>query len=92
MASGNVEDVASNPSFTFSNPIVAAGDGKVNLTDATTGTFTYTPPFASFFGLVQVTYTVTDGANTTTGNVIINVEQTIQPQDDGPIGQWRASP
>ena len=42
------------------------------------------PP--SFFGVVQVTYTVTDGANNTAnGDVIINVEQTIQPKDDGPI-------
>ena len=55
------------------------------ITDATTGALTYTPPFSSFFGLVQVTYTVTDGTNTTTGTVIINVEQTIQPKDDGPI-------
>ncbi len=68
------------------NLIVGPGDGTVELTDATTGTLTYTPPSASFFGLVQVTYTVTDGAkNTATGNVIINVEQTIQPEDDGPI-------
>ena len=86
VASGNVQDVASNPSYTFSNLIVAPGDGTVQLTDATTGTFTYAPRLPSFFGVVQVTYTVTDGAsNTASGNVIINVEQTIQPQDDGPI-------
>ena len=86
VASGNVQDIAANPSYTFSNLIVAPGDGTVQLTDATTGTLTYTPPSASFFGVVQVTYTVTDGANNSaSGNVIINVEQTIQPKDDGPI-------
>jgi len=86
VASGNVRDISSNPSYTFSNPIVAPGDGTVQLTNATTGALTYTPPSASFFGVVQVTYTVTDGANNSaSGNVIINVEQTIQPKNDGPI-------
>jgi len=86
VASGNVEDIVSTPSYTFSNPTVAPGVGTIQLTNATTGALTYTPPFASFFGVVQVTYTVTDGANNTaSGNVIINVEQTIQPRNDGPI-------
>ncbi len=86
VASGNVQDIAGTPSYTFSNLIVAPGDGTVKLTGATTGAFTYTPPSASFFGVVQVNYTVTDGAHdTASGNVIINVEQTIQPKADGPI-------
>ncbi len=85
VASGNVQDIASNPSYTFSNLIVAPGDGTVQFTNTTTGALTYTPPSASFFGVVQVTYTVTDGANSASGDVIINVEQTIQPRNDGPI-------
>jgi Bacterial Ig domain/Cadherin-like domain len=86
VASGNVEDISANPSYTFSKVTVAPGDGTVKLTDVTTGAFIYTPPSASFFGVVQVAYTVTDGAsNTASGNVIINVEETIQPQNDGPI-------
>ncbi len=93
VASGNVEDVSSNPSYTFSNPIVAPGDGTVQLTSTTTGALTYTPPFASFFGVVQVTYTGSDGANNTAnGNVIINVEQTIQPRNDGPISAVAGRP
>jgi hypothetical protein len=86
VASGNVEDISSNPSYTFSDPIVAPGDGMVTLTSASTGALTYTPPSTTFFGLVQVTYTVTDGAShSASGNVLINVEQTIQPKNDGPI-------
>ena len=85
VASGNVQDVATNPSYTFSNAIDGPGDGSVAITDAATGAFTYTPPFASFFGLVQISYTVTDGTNMATGTVSINVEQTIQPKNDGPI-------
>ncbi len=93
VASGNVQDIASNPSYTFSKPIVAPGDGTVQLTSATTGTLTYTPPFASFFGVVQVTYTVTDGASdSATGTVIINVVQTIQPTNDGPIAAVAGRP
>ncbi len=86
VASANVQDIAGTPSYTFSNLTVAPGDGTATFTNATTGAFTYTPPSASFFGVVQVNYTVTDGANNTaSGNVIINVEQTIQPKNDGPI-------
>ncbi len=93
VASGNVQDVAVNPSYEFSNPIVAAGDGIVELTSATAGTFTYTPPCASFFGLVQVSYTVTDAAlHSTDGNILINVEQTIRPKDDGPLSAVAGSP
>jgi hypothetical protein len=81
-----VQDVAASPVYTFSNPVVPPGDGTIELTDATAGTFTYTPPSATFFGLVQVTYTVTDGAmNSTSGDILINVEQTIRPKNDGPI-------
>ena len=43
-------------------PDVGPGDGTVKLTNVATGAFTYTPPSGSFFGVVQVTYTVTDGA------------------------------
>ena len=86
VASGNVQDIAGTPSYTFSNLSVAPGDGTVAFTSATTGAFTYTPPSASFFGVVQVNYTVTDAAtNTASGTVVINVEQTIQPKNDGPI-------
>ena len=86
VASGNVQDVVEQSIIHFLEPDCRSRRRQVELTDATTGALTYTPPSASFFGLVQVTYTVTDGAkNTATGNVIINVEQTIQPQDDGPI-------
>jgi hypothetical protein len=86
VASGNVQDISPNPSYSFSDPVVAPGDGTVHITDATTGALTYTPPSQTFFGLVQVTYTVTDGANNTaSGTVVINVEQTIQPKNDGPI-------
>jgi hypothetical protein len=86
VASGNVEDIAAAPTFTFSNPVVPPGDGTIQLVNATLGTFTYTPPSATFFGLVQVGYTVTDGAiNTAAGSIIINVQQTIQPKNDGPI-------
>jgi hypothetical protein len=86
VTSGNVQDIATNPSYTFSHLIVAPGDGMVQLESATTGALTYTPPSETFFGLVQVTYTVTDGSNNSaSGNVIINVEETIQPKNDGPI-------
>jgi large repetitive protein len=85
VASGNIQDVASDPSYTFSNAIVGPGDGSVAITDATTGALTYTPPFASFFGLVQITYSVTDGTHTTMGTVDVDVEETMQPKDDGPI-------
>ena len=87
VASGNVQDIASNPSYTFSNLIVAPGDGMVQLTSATTGALTYTPPSASFFGLVQVTYTVTDGANNSaTGNVV------HQCRTDDPAKERRPDP
>jgi hypothetical protein len=86
VASQNVQDISSNPSYTFSNLMVPAGDGMAAFTSTTTGAFAYTPPFSSFFGLVQLTYTVADGAgNSASGTVVINVEQTIQPQNDGPI-------
>jgi hypothetical protein len=86
VAGGNVQDISPSPSYTFSDPFIAPGDGTVHLTNATTGAFSYTPPSSSFFGVVQVTYTVTDGAtNTASGTVVINVEQTIQPKNDGPI-------
>jgi large repetitive protein len=93
VASGNVQDISSNPSYAFSNLIVAPGDGTAQLTNTTTGALTYTPPSDSFFGVIQVTYTVTDGAkNSASGNVIINVEQTIQPQNDGPISAVAGTP
>src|SRR5262249_13933371 len=61
-------------------------DGMAEFTSTTTGALTYIPPFPSFFGLVQVTYTVTDGAgHSASGAVVINVEETIQPGNDGPI-------
>jgi hypothetical protein len=83
---GNVKDISNSATYTFSNPIVAAGDGTVKFTNATTGTLTYTPPSVTFFGVVQVTYTVTDAAhNAASGSVIINVEETIRPSNDGPI-------
>jgi large repetitive protein len=86
VASGNVQDVASQPSYTFSDLIVAPGDGTAQFTSTTTGALTYSPPSTTFFGVVQLTYTVTDGAsNSATGSVLINVEQTIQPKNDGPI-------
>jgi hypothetical protein len=86
VASGNVQDIAGNPSYTFSNLVIAPGDGTAQFTNTTTGALTYTPPSTSFFGVVQVAYTVTDAAsNSASGNVIINVEQTIQPKNDGPI-------
>ena len=86
VASGNVQDISPSPLYTFSDPVIAPGDGTVHLTDATTGTFTYSPPSPSFFGVVQVTYTVTDAdKNTASGTIVINIEQTIQPRNDGPI-------
>jgi len=86
VASNNVQDVSGNPSYTFSKLMVPPGDGTAQFTDTTTGALTYTPPFSSFFGIVQVTYTVSDGAgNSANGDVVINVEQTIQPENDGPI-------
>ena len=54
VADGNVKDIASHPTYTFSKPVIAPGDGSVQFTNATTGTLTYTPPSASFFGVVQV--------------------------------------
>ncbi|MFI5458881.1 MAG: tandem-95 repeat protein [Isosphaerales bacterium] len=86
VASKNVQDVSSNPSYTFSSLTAPPGDGTAQFTDTTTGALTYTPPFSSFFGIVQVTYTVSDGTgNSAGGDVLINVEQTIQPENDGPI-------
>lgn len=86
VASGHVEDVAGSPVYTFSNLMVAPGDGTVKLTNAASGAFTYTPPSDSFFGVVQVSYTVTDGAlHSASGSVVINVEETIRPASDGPL-------
>jgi hypothetical protein len=86
VASGDVQDVNSNPAFTFSNPVIAPGNGTAQFTNTTTGALTYTLPSSSFFGVVQVGYTVADGAgNSTSGEIVINVEQTIQPKNDGPI-------
>jgi hypothetical protein len=86
VASQNVQDVSINPSYTFSKLMVPAGDGMAVFTSTTTGALTYTPPFSSFFGLVQLAYTVTDSAgHSASGAVEINVEQTIQPRNDGPI-------
>jgi hypothetical protein len=86
VASENVQDISSQASYTFSNLHVPNGDGTASFTSTTTGALTYTPPSASFFGLVQLTYTVTDGGgNSASGAVVINVEQTIQPGNDGPL-------
>ena len=86
VASGNVEDVSATPSYTFSNLVVPTGDGTAAFNNTTAGTLTYTPPSPTFFGVVQATYTVTDGAgHSASGSIVINVEQTIQPQDDGSL-------
>jgi hypothetical protein len=86
VASQNVQDIASNPSYTFSNLELPIGDGMAVFTSTATGALTYTPPSFSFFGLVRLTYRVEDGAgNSANGAVVINVEQTIQPANDGPI-------
>ncbi len=93
VADGNVKDIASNPTYTFSKPVIAPGDGTVQFINATTGTLTYTPPSTSFFGVVQVAYTVTDGAlHSASGTVIINVEETIRPKNDGPIAAVAGTP
>ena len=92
VASDNVLDITSTPSYTFSNLVVAPGDGTAQFTNTTTGALTYTPPSSAFFGVVQVTYAVTDGANSTSGDVVINVEQTIQPRNDGPISAAMGRP
>ena len=62
-----------NPTYTFSKPVVAPGDGTVSNLDPATGDFTYTAPDAAFTGIVPVNYTVSDGTNSTTGNVSIVV-------------------
>jgi hypothetical protein len=86
VGSKNVQDVSSQASYTFSNLIVPPGDGTAAFTSTATGALTYTPPSSSFFGLVQLTYTVTDGGgNSASGTIVINVEQTIQPGNDGPL-------
>jgi hypothetical protein len=86
VASQNVQDVSSQSSYTFSNLKVPTGDGTAAFSSTATGALTYTPPTSSFFGLVQLTYTVKDGAgNSASGAVVINVEQTIQTGNDGPI-------
>jgi hypothetical protein len=86
VASQNVQDVSSQPSYTFSNLTVPTGDGTATFSSTTTGALTYAPPSSSFFGLVQLTYSVKDGAgNSASGAVVINVEQTIQTGNDGPI-------
>ncbi len=86
VTSGNVADVSATPSYTFSNLVVPVGDGTAAFTNTTTGTLTYTPPSPTFFGVVQATYTVTDGdSHSASGSIVINVEQTIQPQPDGSL-------
>ncbi len=86
VASGHVQDVASDSTYSFSNLMIGPGDGTVKLTNAASGAFTYTPPSGSFFGVVQVTYAVTDGTlHSASGSVIINVEETIRPGNDGPL-------
>ena len=69
-----IHDVATNPSYTFSNPIVPSGDGAISALDPATGSFTFTAPNASFQGVVPAQYTVSDGTNITTGIVSIVVE------------------
>jgi hypothetical protein len=86
VSSNSVQDISSNPSYTFSDPVVPPGDGSAQFTNATTGVLSYDPPFSSFFGVAQVTYTVTDGAaNVAKGTIVIDVQQTIRPANDGPI-------
>jgi hypothetical protein len=86
VASQNVQDISSNPSYTFSDLVVPTGDGTAEFTSTTTGALSYAPPSTSFFGLVQLTYTVTDGAgHSASGAVVINVVQTIRPGNDGLI-------
>ena len=85
VTSGNVVDVSATLSYTFSDLVVPTGDGTAAFTDPSKGTLTYAPS-STFFGVVQATYTVTDGdGHSASGSIVINVEQTIQPQDDGSL-------
>lgn len=68
-----IHDVGTNPSYLFSNPTVPAGDGTISNLSASTGSFTYTAPSATFTGVVPVQYSVSDNTNSTTGNVSIVV-------------------
>jgi hypothetical protein len=75
-----IHDVSTNPSYTFSNPIVPAGDGTISNLNAATGSFTYTAASATFTGVVPVQYTVSDGTNSTTGDVSIVVAPLVLNQ------------
>src|SRR5262249_32725325 len=68
-----IDDVSSNLMLTFSGPTVPTGDGTVQFTDTSQGILSYTPPNATFTGLVPVRYTVSDGTNTTTGVLNLDV-------------------
>ncbi len=71
----SLHDVSTNPYYEFSIPTTSDNGGKITNIDASTGTFTYTPPNAGYIGSDDVRYTVTDlttGA-TTAGVVYFNV-------------------
>jgi len=74
---GRIDDVISSPTLTFSNPSVPVGDGSAQFTDTAQGILGYTPPNAAFTGMVPVQYTVSDGTNSTTGVLILNVAPLI---------------
>ena len=71
--SNRIHDVDTNPSYTFSNPIVPAGDGTIRNLNPATGSFTYTAPTRRSPVVVPVQYSVSDGTNSTIGDVTIVV-------------------
>ena len=62
--------LSTNPTYSFSDPVVPAGDGSISDLNSATGSFTYTAPDATFTGTVPVQYTVSDGTNSTTGDSV----------------------
>src|SRR5262249_32046142 len=74
---GRIDDVLSNPTLTFSSPSVPAGDGSVQFTDTSHGILNYAPPSSTFTRLVPVQYAVSDGTNTTTGVLNLDVAPLI---------------
>ena len=68
-----IHDVGTHPSYTFSNSMIAAGEGNITNLNPATGAFTYTAPDSTFSGVVPVRYSVSDGTNSTSGSVTIVV-------------------
>ncbi len=71
-----IQDITANPTLQFSIPSTSTKGGAISNIDAARGSFSYTPPSATFTGVDTLTYTVTDTTThaSVSGTVTIDVE------------------